>query len=67
MCFGRDTIHCHCDRERVLRAVGLLEVEELQQSARDGESLEIVCQFCAERYAVTPEETLAIVAERRAG
>ena len=36
--------HCGCDRERVLRAVGLLEREELLASVRGGEALEVRCR-----------------------
>jgi molecular chaperone Hsp33 len=56
--------HCGCTRDRVLQAVGLLETEELAESARVGESLEVVCQFCAERYEVTPEELGRLAAGR---
>ena len=55
--------HCGCDRDRVIRAVGLLEREELETSAQDGESIEVCCQFCAERYLVSPGEIQALVAD----
>jgi len=48
--------HCGCQRERVLRAVALLGREELARTARAGETLEVRCRFCAERYAVEPQE-----------
>jgi molecular chaperone Hsp33 len=48
--------HCGCQRERVLRAVALLGREELARTAREGETLEVRCRFCAERYAVEPVE-----------
>lgn len=50
------SFHCGCQRERVLRAVALLGREELARSVREGETLEVRCRFCAERYAVEPRE-----------
>lgn len=52
--------HCGCDRERVLRAVALLGREELRQIATLGEEVEVRCAFCAERYAVDPDEAGAL-------
>lgn len=46
---------CSCTRERVaamLRALGREEVEAAL-AARDGE-IEVICEFCAERYAFDP-------------
>ncbi|MGH0030075.1 MAG: Hsp33 family molecular chaperone HslO [Myxococcota bacterium] len=63
----RPVYHCGCDRRRVLGAVSLLEAEELEVAARDGETLEIVCQFCAERYEVAPPELRELAAGRRRG
>jgi molecular chaperone Hsp33 len=56
--------HCGCDRDRVLRAVGLLEPEELEEAAQDGEPLEVRCRFCAERYEVMPDEIYTLLEER---
>lgn len=56
--------HCACSRDRVLRAVGLLEPEELEESAQGGDPLEVRCRFCAERYVVTSEEIGSLLGER---
>jgi molecular chaperone Hsp33 len=61
---ARPSFHCPCGRDRVMRAVGLLGHHELLESARAGDSLEIVCQFCAERYEVGPDEIAELAAER---
>ena len=55
--------HCGCDRERVVRAVALLGREELDQAIRDGETLEVRCEFCNECYAVDPERSRALLAD----
>ena len=56
--------HCGCGRERVLRAVSLLEVDELATAARGDEPLEVHCHFCAEHYRVTPAEIETLLAQR---
>ena len=61
---GAMEFRCGCDRRRVLRAVGLLGREDLEASEKRGETLEIRCRFCAERYVVSPEEIGDLLAER---
>lgn len=57
--------HCGCDRARVLRAVSLLERDELEASARGADPLEVCCRFCAERYMLAPEEIASLLAGHR--
>jgi molecular chaperone Hsp33 len=54
--------HCGCRRERVLRAVALLGRDDLARAAREGETLEVRCRFCAARYAVPPADLARLVA-----
>jgi molecular chaperone Hsp33 len=54
--------HCGCRRERVLRAVALLGRDDLSRAAREGETLEVCCRFCAARYAVPPADLARLVA-----
>ncbi len=53
--------HCGCSIERVTRAVALLGREDLDAAAAEGEALEVRCEFCAERYEVSPEQALALL------
>jgi molecular chaperone Hsp33 len=55
---------CACSRERVVQAVGLLGRDELALTARAGESMEVVCQFCSERYELSPGEIEELAALR---
>ena len=55
--------HCGCGRERVLRAVALLGREEVGRAARDGETLEIRCEFCGRHYSVGGDELGALIAD----
>lgn len=54
--------HCPCSRERVLRSVALLGQAELRDIAREDEPLEVICEFCGERYEVAASEVLALLA-----
>jgi molecular chaperone Hsp33 len=55
------TFHCTCSRERSLRALSLLDREDLLTLIAEGEAV-IDCHFCRERYVFdrsTLEEVLA--------
>ncbi|MGH0035608.1 MAG: Hsp33 family molecular chaperone HslO [Myxococcota bacterium] len=53
--------HCPCSMERVTRAMVTLGREELEQIVEQGETLEVRCEFCGERYAVTPTDLRGLV------
>ncbi len=53
--------HCGCDADRVLRAVALLGRSDLEEAIQTGETLEVICEFCAERYDVDPERARALL------
>lgn len=48
--------HCPCSIERVTRAMVTLGREEIEQIVSEGETLEVRCEFCGARYAVTPDD-----------
>ena len=50
--------YCPCERERALRTLALLGEGELRQSAKMGETLEVRCEFCGERYELTADRVL---------
>ena len=58
---GPAVYHCDCDVDRVVRAVALLGREDLDEAVRTGETLEVRCEFCAERYEVDPEQARALL------
>lgn len=47
---------CPCSLERVRSAATLLGRSELRDAARQGETLEVRCAFCAELYRLSPDE-----------
>ena len=53
---GHPVFYCPCDRERVLRTIALLGREEVHRTAARGETLEIRCEFCGERYTIGSDE-----------
>lgn len=44
--------YCPCTRERALRTLSLLEVEEVEELVRRQASQEIVCEFCGRAYQI---------------
>ena len=58
---GRPVFHCPCDRERVLRTIVLLGRKEVHRTAARGESLEVRCEFCGERYTIGSDEIGALL------
>jgi molecular chaperone Hsp33 len=47
---------CPCTQERVLRSLGTLGLEDLEDMINQKENAEITCQMCGRRYTVTVEE-----------
>ena len=56
------TFRCPCTRERVLSALALLSPDDLSEMVAEGRA-EVTCNFCGERYAVTPVELSRLLAE----
>jgi molecular chaperone Hsp33 len=52
---------CPCSRERVLEMLGSLEPTEIEAMLADGDGEEVVCEVCAERYAITLDELRALI------
>ena len=51
---------CPCTRERVERALTVIEPEELGEIAAEGKDVSVSCQFCDRVYVFTPRELLAL-------
>ncbi len=47
---------CDCSRERVSRAIATLPKKDLDELSRDGEPVEVKCQFCNKAYRFTPSD-----------
>jgi molecular chaperone Hsp33 len=55
------SFRCNCDASRVAAAVRLLGEDEISKAARDGEALEVRCEFCAESYTLEPDALRALI------
>lgn len=47
---------CRCDRVRVMSTLASLGRDELTQMIKEGEGIELNCDYCGQRYAVNPPE-----------
>jgi molecular chaperone Hsp33 len=54
--------YCPCTRERALATLQMLEPGELNELVGSGKSQEICCHFCAQAYALGPEEIAGLLA-----
>ncbi len=59
--YSTPVFHCGCNRQRVLRAITALGLEDLCEAREHGETLEVRCRFCAENYAVEPSELTPLI------
>lgn len=48
--------NCSCNKERVIKALKLIEKEELKKIIQEDNGAEIVCNFCEKKYIFTKEE-----------
>jgi molecular chaperone Hsp33 len=55
---------CTCDRGRIERVLLSLGLDGLRRLATGKEPTEVICEFCRERYAFTPEELAVLVAQQ---
>ena len=55
--------HCPCSIERFRSGLITLGREELETLAEEEDQLELVCHFCQERYYVSRDEVLQLMAE----
>jgi molecular chaperone Hsp33 len=55
--------HCDCSHDRVLRALKLFSVAELQDMIEKDEGAEATCEFCNAVYRANAEELHQLVAE----
>lgn len=47
---------CNCSKERVSRAIASVGREEIEGMVRDGETIEVNCDFCGSHYYFTVDE-----------
>ncbi|MBR2262966.1 MAG: Hsp33 family molecular chaperone HslO [Firmicutes bacterium] len=55
--------HCDCNKDRVSRALLSVGEAELQQMIDEGETIEMSCHYCGDKYYFTVEEMKALLAQ----
>ncbi len=56
--------YCPCSKVRTLSTLASIPTGDLQELVQDGENIELVCEFCRNRYIVTPDEIQEILNDR---
>lgn len=52
---------CNCERARVEKAIISIGKQEIEEMIRDGETIEVKCQFCNKAYHFTVEDLKQII------
>lgn len=52
---------CQCSEERMFSAIASLGKDDIVDLTRDGEPIEIVCDFCRKKYTFTSEKIKSII------
>lgn len=56
--------YCPCNKVRSLSTLASIPSEDLQELVQDGKNIELVCDFCRNKYIVTPDEIQDILNDR---
>jgi molecular chaperone Hsp33 len=54
---------CRCSRERVAGLIRMVGAEEVRKALADRGAIDVTCEFCGERYAVSREEAERALAD----
>ena len=57
--------YCPCSRERMVATLATLKTADLEDLAKEGKDLEVICDFCRSVYKITPADLKAIIDERK--
>ena len=56
---------CRCSRERVAGLIRMVGADEVRQALADRGAIDVTCEFCGQRYAVSREEAQRALADAR--
>lgn len=59
------SFYCPCSKVRTLSSLSTLSKTDLKELVEDKKDLEIICDFCREKYVVTPEDIEDILKNRK--
>jgi molecular chaperone Hsp33 len=59
---GEGAVHfqCRCSHERVLLSLATLPTSDIEGFIKDGENLDISCDYCGNNYSILPEQLRGI-------
>lgn len=62
---GREDVRfrCRCSNERVMSMLSALPRTDIKELLVDREAVETVCEYCATKYVVSPEQLKSLLAE----
>lgn len=56
---------CPCSQERMVSSIASLPLQDLQDLEKEGEDLDVTCDFCRSKYKVTLNDLREIIASRK--
>lgn len=56
--------YCPCSKVRTLSTLATIPTEDLEDLIKEGKDLELVCEFCRNKYIITPDEIQDILKDR---
>lgn len=62
---GRESVvfRCRCSNDRVLAMLSALPRSDIEELLRDREAVETVCEYCAAKYVISPEQLKSLLAD----
>lgn len=57
--------YCPCSQERMVGTVATLPLNDLEDLEKDGEDLDVTCDFCRNKYKITLNDLREIIASRK--
>ena len=59
------SFYCPCSKVRTLSSLSTLSNDDLDHLIEDKKDLEIICDFCREKYIISPEDIEDILKNRK--
>lgn len=56
---------CDCSKEKIAEALSTIDPNDIREMIRDGEPIEVVCDFCNTKYVFSTVELAAVLKKQR--
>ncbi len=57
--------YCPCSKDRMVATLATLKTEDLKDLRKDNKDLEVICDFCRNKYTITMQDLDDLINERR--